>query len=128
MKQKETYEPPKLDVDSLKTQIEAWKLLAANKQLSESLQGKIFGTATSSNPPAPSGGDAIPSKIVDVTYANEKQRLPTQDPYEFLNKARPGTSDVLQRLVIPSIMPAVPDPNELLKERRRMITARIHQR
>jgi hypothetical protein len=127
MKQKETYEPPKLDVDSLKTQIEAWKLLAANKQLSESLQGKIFGTSNS-NPPASSGGDAIPSKIVDVTFANEKQKQPTQDPYEFLNKARPGTSDVLQRLVIPSIMPSAPDPYELLKERRRMINSRIHQR
>lgn len=127
VKQKEVYDPPKLDVNTLKTQIEAWKLLAANKQLSEGLQGKIFGIS-SSNAPAPSVGDSVPSKIVDVTFANEKQKQPTQDPYEFLNKARAGTSDVLQRLVIPSIMPTAPDPNELLKERRRMITARIHQR
>jgi hypothetical protein len=127
IKQKETYEAPKLDVNSLKMQIEAWKLLAANKQLSSSLQGKILATSNSNAPP-PSVGDPIPSKIVDVTFANEKQKQPTQDPYDFLNKARPGTSDVLQRLVIPSIMPSAPDPNELLKERRRMINARIHQR
>ena len=129
MKQKEIVEPPKLDVNTLKTQIEAWKQLAANKPISEGLQGKLFGNSTSAPAaPAPSLGDPMPSKIVDVTFAQEKQKQPTQDPYEFLNKARPGTNDVLQRLVIPSIMPSAPDPNQLLKERRRMINARLQQR
>ena len=117
-----------MDINTLKTQIEAWKQLASNKPVSEVLQGKLFGNTTTSNPPPASLGDNMPSKIVDVTFAQEKQRQPTQDPYDFLNKARPGTTDVLQRLVIPSIMPVAPDPNELLKERRRMISARLNQR
>ena len=102
-------------MSTLRYQVAAFKLLAANKPLSDKLQDILFSNS-------PDSSDPLASKVVDVTMSS------IVDPYTLLSKARPGTSDVKQRLIIPSIMPQVPDPDSLKKERERFLNARIQYR
>ena len=123
-------------LSTLRHQIMAFKELSCNKPLSQNLKEAVLSPLAQDS--KESNGtvlaDPIPLKIVDVTFAHEKQKTaqlslgPNSDPYSFVSKARPGTLDVKQRLIIPSILPAAPEPLVLRKERERFLAARVSHR
>ncbi len=100
--------------------------------------------AASAAPPGAAPSEAGVAKPAAVAPASAPREEPVHDPsskiypynaymHPFTFLARPGGPDQYlstnqQRILIPSLMPAGLDPDQLIEERNRFVQARIHQR
>ncbi|KAJ3386117.1 hypothetical protein HDU92_002677 [Lobulomyces angularis] len=125
----------KEQLDVLKNQIMAFRLLSTNNELPENLKKAVFDEKSEGSP------SLLPQKIVEavnVEIKNEPklsvENIPDyssiSNPYNLLPK--PVYADTLslrqQRLLVPAVTPTGLDPMLLLKQREKVVSARIQFR
>jgi len=138
-------------LEALRYQIHAFKLITRNLAVPELLQREVFKyTSSQSIPETSKPANAIASKIVEAVYnqnvppnvntsrssVDEKQKFQgpfwsiASNPYNHLPKSLTAQAHASrqQRLLIPSIMPTGLDPEAYAEERERRIQARIQYR
>ncbi|KAJ1963043.1 ATP-dependent DNA helicase Snf21, partial [Dispira parvispora] len=126
-------------LEALKTQILAYRLISKNLPLPQNVRKALFSTAANLTPEerqAMENPTTLAGRIVEAARkqvldpASQALEKGYYSPYHLIQQYldQPNGASVLQRLVVPGIVPVGVDPQVLIQERERRIATRIFNR
>ncbi|KAJ1661086.1 ATP-dependent DNA helicase Snf21 [Dispira simplex] len=126
-------------LEALKTQILAYRLISKNLPLPPNVRRALFSTAANLTPEERQAMESPTTLAGRIVEAARKQVLDPASqaleksyysPYHLIQQYldQPNGASALQRLVVPGIVPVGIDPQVLIQERERRIATRIFNR